>query len=149
MTRLIDLKAHGKLELNGESIELDHMEIKHWIAKVAQVLINSSIQGRDFSSLKLSLSKRPITESSDDPEMDQFLKDNTIHINYVQENDIIEGETITWGQYESLRATPEWTNRFALQIHPQNYTEPEAQSIKQAYDDRFLGTDFYGVGLKL
>lgn len=149
---LIDRKMYARFEINGEVIDLkvEHYEMKGLLARVVKHMIDYPQSEADsFNQFTLKVSKRPITNDSSDAEMDQFLKDNAAYINHVHGDDLIEGTQITWDQYESLRATDEWTNRFTLQTNPQNYTEAEAQSIKQAYDDKFLGTEFYGVGIKL
>lgn len=150
MTRLTEIKAYGELIINGESVDLGRSEIKNIMSKIVQAIIDTSMPYENFSTLTIHLSKRPLVKSEVHDEFwDRFMAENLVHINQVHEDDLIEGTQITWGQWESLRAQPEWTNMKALTTEPDKYTETEAQSIRQAYQDKFLGTDFYGVGITL
>lgn len=141
---LLKSTGHAQIKLNGkEIIRIDGCELHKVIAKTIQELSNLTTTAKDFSTLVIKFSRRPIPVDDVEDEFAELLARN--EVNFVDDSDLVPQLGITWGELNALNESQIWVNAFTLANtrNRENYTGDEIDSIRYNFKAQFEHTPYY------
>ena len=137
------IKLNGKIQIIEDNM-VAHVRLKQVPLILGRLILNTQMEHRDFSSLELRLSKRPITwdsQEEDDPllKLTQFVKDDDI---------LLHGEpgedSITYAEFNEVSRDPIWQRYCGLKNArvAEETTASERDQIVSEWKTKYARTKF-------
>lgn len=142
------IKVWASVRLNGVVTDLGQTELKYVPTLLTRFILDTSLNGRDLSSIELRLSKRQIKwDSEPEDEVERLLLDLPPHlVTQVDDSDPIDDldPPITYRELNELSLDPIWTAYRGLKNQKtlESLTASEHQAIIRNWQAKYQDSKF-------
>lgn len=127
-------KVFVALQVNGGFQDWGQVEIRKVPLMLGRWVLESELDSRDFSSLQLQLSKRPISPN----QRPSVTGETGGAIAQVDADEPFDSQgDITFGEISDLSDDPVWTQYQALRRAPDEYPQSESSLIVRAWTEKY------------
>ena len=140
-----NMLVYVRCKVNGVTEFAEQCEIKYVVAKLAQMVRDKEMTQRDFSSIRLDISKRPIQAETDELSLESFLDASALRlVTELDESQPIDNlePIITYAELFALSDDPIWTSYRQLKFNPNSFSQDDIATVSENWALKYADTKY-------